>query len=58
MSIIALIGTITPLVLLCSLGICILVFDFKENRIREKVKLLEYMIDHNYETEKVDIDKL
>lgn len=54
----ALLATITPIVCLTAFGICITVFDYLEEKLKYKSDVIKEMIDKDYETDKVDINKL
>lgn len=54
----AIIATITPIICLTAVAITIEVFGYLEERLRKKAEVLEYMMDKDYETDKVDINKL
>lgn len=43
---------------LTTLGILLIVFGYREYRLRKKVDLLRHMIDRGYEHENVDINNI
>lgn len=54
----AIIATITPIVCLTAVAICIEVFGYLEEKLKQKADVIKQMIDKDYETDKVDINKL
>lgn len=50
--------TITPIICLTAIAITIVVFGYLEEKLKRKAEVLEYMMDKDYETDKVDINKL
>lgn len=54
----ALIATITPIICLTAIGITFVVFDYLEEKLKHKADVIKQMIDKDYETDKVDINKL